>query len=195
MASTRKRPVVISVVVLSLALSGCTSTRDQARESALQAYGERLPTIENAMSQVVSVSTSPSEAAAKIAAGDMNVGYIFPTPIPSDTRLPGNQFVITRNATGNSTSVQVDVVVDSSGESGGGGTYASAGLYVCLQFRSEVPGKGPISIIDAPCPTEIQSLIDASPGLEKVTAKDIPYLANRAQAGSRFHNPTRPEGL
>jgi hypothetical protein len=187
---------MISVaIVLSLALTGCTSERDQARNNALQAYGERLPTIEKAMSQVVSISTSPSEAAAKIAAGDMNVSYNFPTPLPPDATLPGPQFVIIRNTLANATSVQFDVAVGSSGESGGGWTYSSTSVYTCLRFSSEVPGNGLISIVDAPCPSEIQALIDAKPGFEKVTAKDIPYLANRAPAGSFLPHPTQSERL
>jgi len=178
-ASTRRSITVAVAAVLAVALTGCVDAHDEALKSALQGFAYTLPTIEKPMSQVVSASATPAEAAAKIAAGDMNVGYVFATPIPSDAKLPGNQFVIPRNIKATATSVQVDFVVGSYGEIQEGMASAQRAFYACLRFSAKVPGDGAISIVDAPCPPEIQALIDASPGLEKLTAKDIPYLAKR----------------
>jgi hypothetical protein len=178
--STPRWLTVAVAAVLAVALTGCVYARDEALKSALQGYAYTLPTIEKPMSQIVSTSATPADAAAKIAAGDMNVGYVFPTPIPTDARLPGNQFVIPRDIKATASSVQVDFVVGSYGEIQEGMASAQRAFYVCLRFSAKVPGDGSISIVDALCPPEIQMLIDASPGLEKLTAKDIPYLADRA---------------
>jgi hypothetical protein len=195
MASTHKRWAVGVAIIVCLTLTGCTSFLAESRVHALQCFGVQLPPIEKAMGQVVSTTTSPQEAAAKIAAGDMNIGYMFPTPLPADSTLPGSFFIIPRDIRALSSSVVMDVAVGCMGSSGGGDFGARTNLYTCLRYSAEVPATGKISISDAPCPPDIQPLIDANPEYEKVTAKDIPYLANRAQAGSRFQNPTRSESL
>ncbi|MFC7490608.1 MULTISPECIES: hypothetical protein [unclassified Knoellia] len=132
-------PLVAGVAVLALlVLTGCTSTREQAREGSVTRVRAMAETLREDLAGAGRGSSGEAQLEAVRAA--------LPD-LPLTPRPDGEGVTVTGAMTATS-------------ETGGGLSYESFVARLCLSYRI-APGSGETEVADAPCPADLAAVAPA----------------------------------